>query len=346
MAQATLATEGESPGAPAPPSGAERGHAPLSLLRLLIQRREMTVIVVTVLVIIYFSYRNSNFYSVANIITLVQYFAPIAVIGAGETLVIVLAEIDLSAGAVYLTAPWFVYLLWSGGLPLGWAIAVALACCVVIGFLNGMIAVGLGVSSLIVTLATNYALFGLVLVVSNATQVDMPGVTGHFGIVFGIGDWSTILWALGIVAVAWALLKRTRFGVHITATGGNLLGAAESGIPVRRVKVWCFMLIAFASAFAGILDAIRIESINPGNSGLNIVLPGIVAAVIGGTVLTGGRGTIVGTLIGALFLGVLEDGFNMIGVSANWFYLAEGVSILVAMAVNTELGKLAARTKR
>jgi len=63
-------------------------------------------------------------------------------------------------------------------------------------------------------------------------------------------------------------------------------------------------------------------------------------------VLTGGRGTIVGTLIGALFLGVLEDGFNMIGVSANWFYLAEGVSILVAMAVNTELGKLAARTKR
>jgi simple sugar transport system permease protein len=174
----------------------------------------------------------------------------------------------------------------------------------------------------------------------------MPGVTGHFGIVFGIGDWSTILWALGIVAVAWALLKRTRFGVHITATGGNLLGAAESGIPVRRVKVWCFMLIAFASAFAGILDAIRIESINPGNSGLDIVLPGIVAAVIGGTVLTGGRGTIVGTLIGALFLGVLEDGFNMIGVSANWFYLAEGVSILVAMAVNTELGKLAARTKR
>jgi simple sugar transport system permease protein len=199
---------------------------------------------------------------------------------------------------------------------------------------------------LIVTLAINYALFGIVLIMSNDIQVDMPGQTGHFSIIFGVGAWSTILWAAAMGLFIWALLKRTRFGLHITATGGNLLAAAESGIRVRRVKVWCFVIISCASGFIGILDAIRIGSINPGSSGLDTTLPGIVAAVLGGTALTGGRGTIVGAALGAIFLGVLEDGFNLIGVNANWFYLAEGIMILVAMIVNTQLGTMARRFRR
>jgi simple sugar transport system permease protein len=206
--------------------------------------------------------------------------------------------------------------------------------------------VWLNVSSLIVTLAVNYALFGIVLIKSNDIQVDMPGQTGHFSIIFGIGAWSTILWAAAMMLAIWALLKRTRFGLHITATGGNLLAAAESGIRVRRVKVWCFIIISSASGLIGILDAIRIGSINPGSSGLDTVLPGIVAAVLGGTALAGGRGTIFGAALGAIFLGVLEDGFNLIGVNANWFYLAEGVMILVAMVANTQLGIVARRFRR
>jgi len=346
MAQATITSEDESSESPASPTRAERGSSPLSLLKVLVQRREATVVVVTVAVIVYFAIRNSSFYSVANIITIAQYVAPIAILGSAQVLLLVLAEIDLSQGQVYLTAPWFVYLIWSAGVPLGWAIAAALACSLGIGAINGLFLVRLGVPSLIVTLAMNYALFGLVLVESNATQVNMPGTTGHLGLVLGIGSWATILWAVGIGASIWVLLKKARFGTHVTATGGNLLGAAEAGIPVRRVKVWCFMISAFAAGFAGILDSIRIQSLNPGNSGLDVVLPGIVAAVIGGTALTGGRGTVLGTLIGAVFLGVLEDGFNLIGVSAYWFYLAEGVVILIAMAINTQLGSLAARTKR
>ena len=341
MAHSALAPEAVSSGAPAPPTEAERGSATPALIRMLVRRSEATVILVTIAVVIYFAIRTSSFYSVANIITIVQYVAAIAVIGGGEVLLMVLAEIDLSAGQIYLTAPWFTYFLWSDGVPIGWAIALALLCSLTIGAINGAFTVWLGVNSLVVTLATNYALFGLVLVESNYLQVNMPGTTGHFGILFGIGSWSTILWALGITIVLWVLLKRTRFGVHVTATGGNLLAAAEAGIPVRRVKVWCFMVIALISGFAGILDAIRIQSINPGNSGLDYVLPGIVAAVIGGTALTGGRGTIVGTAVGALFLGILEDGFNLIGISANWFYLVEGVVILIAMAINMQLARVA-----
>jgi simple sugar transport system permease protein len=313
---------------------------------VLLQQREATVIVVTLGVVLYFGFVNSAFFTTGNIITICQYMASIAVIGFGEVLILVLGEIDLSAGAVYLTSPWIVYFFWKDGIPIGLAIALALLCCVGIGLVNGLITVWLNVSSLIVTLAVNYVLFGFVLIKSADIQEDMPGQGGTFGKIFGIGDWSTILWAAGVMVVIWALLKRTRFGIHVIATGGNLLGAAESGIPVRRVKVWCFIIIAATSGLIGIMDGIRIGSVNPGNDGLQFVLPGIVAAVVGGTALTGGRGTILGTALGAIFLGALEDGFNLIGVNANWFFLAEGVMILVAMIANTQLGSFAKRLRR
>jgi simple sugar transport system permease protein len=304
------------------------------------------VIIVTVVVIIYFALRNANFYSSAEIATTLQYLAPYAVIGAGEVLLLVLAEIDLSAGQMFLTAPWIVFFLQSDHVPLAFAIVIALVCSLAVGAINGLITVVFNVPSLIVTLGTNYALEGIVLIVSNATQADMPGSTGEFGQIFGIGSYSEIIWALGIVAIIWVLLKKTRFGVRVTATGGNLLGAAEAGIPVKRVKVWSFMILSLGAGFIGILDAIRIQSLDPASPGLDVVLPGIVAAVIGGTVLTGGRGTVLGTLIGAVFLGVLESGFNIIGVSANLFILAEGIVILAAMVINVQLGNLAERTKR
>ena len=331
---------------PQTPAPKGPGSVAYQLVQRAMQQRELTVVLVTLFVIIYFGIANSAFYTTANIMTVAQYIASIAVIGFGEVLILVLGEIDLSAGAVYLSSPWIMYFFWTGGMPIGWAIVAAVVCCAGIGMINGLITVWLNVSSLIVTLAVNYALFGFVLIKSNDIQVNMPGQTGHFSIIFGVGAWSTILWAAAMMLAIWALLKRTRFGLHVTATGGNLLAAAESGIRVRRVKVWCFIIISCASGLIGILDAIRIGSINPGSSGLDTVLPGIVAAVVGGTALTGGRGTIVGAALGAIFLGVLEDGFNLIGVNANWFYLAEGVMILVAMVANTQLGTVARRFRR
>lgn len=328
------------------PAPKGRGSVAYRLVQRAMQQRELTVVLVTLFVIIYFGSVNSAFYTTANIITVCQYLASIAVIAFGEVLILSLGEIDLSAGAVYLSSPWFLYLFWHSGMPIGWAIVASMACCAGVGMINGLITVWLNVSSLIVTLAVNYVLFGFVLIESNDIQVDMPGQTGHFSIIFGVGAWSTTLWAAVMMLAIWALLKRTRFGLHVTATGGNLLAAAESGIRVRRVKVWCFIIISAASGLIGILDAIRIGSINPGSSGLDTVLPGIVAAVVGGTALTGGRGTIVGAALGAIFLGVLEDGFNLIGVNANWFYLAEGVMILVAMVANTQLGTVARRFRR
>jgi simple sugar transport system permease protein len=143
--------------------------------------------------------------------------------------------------------------------------------------------------------------------------------------------------------VLWFVLKKTRFGVHVIATGGNPLGAAEAGIRTRRIKVWCFMILALGAGFIGILDSIRIGSLDPAAPGTQEMFLAVSAAVIGGTALTGGRGTVLGTIIGAIVLGTLEDGFNLIGVSANAFILCEGLVILGLMAINVQLNKVITR---
>jgi simple sugar transport system permease protein len=313
---------------------------------LFFMRPEATIFIVAVALIAYFSVRNTAFYSYTNIVTMAQYTAPIAVIGAGEVLLLDLAEIDLSAGQIFLTSSWIVVILGRHGVPLGWAIGLSLVICSLLGAFNGAVVVWLKVPSFVATLGMNYVLAGWALIASADITTDMPGTTGKFGAVMGISNWSEGLWGLGIVLVIWALLKGTVFGLHTTATGGNELGAAEAGVRVRMIKVWCFVIIAFVSALIGLCDSIRIGSLDPAAPGLNEMLAGVTAAVIGGTALTGGKATVAGTLIGAIVLGVLEDGFNLIGISANWFILVEGAVILLAMAINVQLGRMTPKTLR
>jgi simple sugar transport system permease protein len=313
------------------------------LWKVVLIRREAAIIAVAAFTVAYFCVRNSNFYSYSNVVTIVQYIGPIVVIGAGEVLLLVLAEIDLSAGQTFLFSSWIVYLLFRDGVPLGFAITLSLVCCIGVGAMNGLITVLLNVPSFVTTLGTYYAMLGMVLIFSNDMQADMPGNTGKFGQAFGISSWSEIGWGLAIAAVLWFMLKKTSFGVHITATGGNPLGAAEAGIPTRRIKVWCFMILALGAGFIGILDSIRIGSLDPAAPGTSEMFLAVSAAVIGGTALTGGRGTVLGTIVGAIVLGTLEDGFNLIGVSANAFILWEGLIILAAMAVNVQLNQMITR---
>lgn len=325
--------------APPPVSRYSERGAVRRVSDVVFKRAEITIAIVLVVLVAYFSIHNSNFYSYTNVVTMMQYIAPISVIGAGEVLLLDLAEIDLSAGQVFLTAPWFVVLLHQHGFPLGWGIALSILICAAIGAFNGGVIVWLKVPSFVATLGTNYVLAGFVLIASSQIQTSMVGNTGKIGAVLGISDWSEALCALVIVLFIWAMLKGTAFGMHITATGGNELGAEEAGIAVRRVKVLCFVIIAVIAGIIGIFDSVRIGSLDPAAPGLTMMLSGVSAAVIGGTSLTGGKATVLGTLIGAFVLGVLEDGFNLIGVSANWFILVEGAVILVAMAVNVQIGR-------
>jgi simple sugar transport system permease protein len=341
------------PSAPSP-RGQQRQALSIGrrVLRLFLYQRELTPVLITVGLFAYFTIRaGSTFTDSLSLSSASGYAGPIGAIAVGEVLLLVLAEIDLSAGQVFLFAPWVEYWLYNLGVPLALAILIALLVVCGVGAINGLITVLLNVPSFVTTLAMNFILFGLVLIYSNMTQgtpIPLSASTGSPGFssqLMGSWLWSEILWVAAIAIFATVLLRRTRFGVRIIATGGNLLGAAEAGVPVRRVKVWAFVLCSFLSGLVGIVDAVKYGSLDPGNFGVDYILYAVGACVIGGTALTGGRGTVIGAFIGAILIGILEDGLTLIGVSTNDFYVWVGVVIIFAMALNAQFDRLVARSR-
>jgi simple sugar transport system permease protein len=324
------------------------------ILLVFLQKRELTPILITIAVFIYFWAKAGSaiFLSSLSLSSAAGFAGPYGAIAVGEVLLLVLAEIDLSAGQVFLFSPWVMYWMNNLGLPLALSILIALGVCCGVGAVNGLITVRLEVPSFVSTLAMNFILFGAVLIASNETQASpiplstsAPGGGGFAGKFMGDYLWAEFLWLVAITIVVHVMFTRTRFGVRIIATGGNLLGAAEAGVPIRRVKVWAFVICSFLAALMGIVDAVKYGTLDPGNAGVDYILYAVGACVIGGTALTGGRGTVVGAFIGAILLGVLQDGLTVIGVSTNDFFIYVGVVIIIAMALNVQFDRIIARSR-
>jgi simple sugar transport system permease protein len=149
-----------------------------------------------------------------------------------------------------------------------------------------------------------------------------------------------ITWAIVLVIFFQILLSRTKWGLHTVAVGGNILGASEAGINVKRIKYGNFMITGTLGAFVGLQVAFQTNSIDPSSGGYQPMFYAIAAAVIGGTVLSGGSGTIVGAFLGAVVLGILQGGFTLIGISANPLSIIFGGAILVAMIANVQFTRL------
>jgi simple sugar transport system permease protein len=336
----TVPADAEGPGQRPSDVGGTQGWAG-RLARRFLTLREGSVILVTAVTIIYFAATTANFTTTDNFKNLLPYFAPFAILGAGQVFVMINGEIDLSIGAVYLLAPFiFQKLVDQANFPLLPALVAALLVCMLIGAINGFFVAVVGIASFVVTLGMLFALEGATLVITHAQQVQMPGtsVTGvsSFAQVFGAGTYSELIWALAVVAVLQVVLSLTRWGIYTVSVGGNRLGAAEAGINVQWNLIRNFVLCASLAGLVGILEAVRTTSASPDPSGANEVLfQGISAAVIGGTLLSGGSGTVVGALIGAVFLGVLNDGLIIKGVNADYEFLYLGIAILIAMTLNT-----------
>jgi simple sugar transport system permease protein len=332
------------------------------VLERLVGLREGSIIVVALVTAIYFSLNTSSFFTGANFKTLLPYFAPFAIIAAGEVFVMILGEIDLSIGAMYLFAPFLFYkLVSSGGLPLVPSVIIALIVCMAVGFVNGFFVAVVGISSFVTTLGMLFTFEGLSLIISHGTPVPTPGATVHqtvqnvthvvnghtvvlpetvnhigsFAKVFGGGTYSEVIWAVVIVALLQVVLTFTRWGLYTVAIGSNKLGAAEAGVRVKLVMIRNFVLCSLLAGLVGIFEAVRATSVQPDPAGANeILFLAIAAAVIGGTLLAGGSGTVVGALIGALFLGILKDGLILQGVNANYLLFYTGLAIIIAMTVN------------
>jgi simple sugar transport system permease protein len=305
------------------------------------QTQELVMALIGVALAIFFAVYSSAFANSDNAPTLAAYVAPIMFFAVAEVFVLTLGEIDLSVGQVYVLSPFLVVFLNDTGLNLVVCIVAALLIAALIGWINGIITVWLRVPSFITTLGTVFALKGIVLLASDGIQVN-PAGTGSLASVLGGWSFSEIIWALAVAVIAHLIFRRTVFGLHITAVGGNQIASGEAGVKVGRVKIWCFVLCAFLGGLIGIFDGYHIGSLNPGTDGLQLMFYGVAAAVVGGTALTGGRGTMVGAAIGALVLGILEDGFNIIGVNAFAYQLVLGLAILGAMVLNIQLERVRA----
>jgi simple sugar transport system permease protein len=323
------------------------------LVRRFLIAREGSIIIVTVLLAVYFAASlpaSSHFVSISNFQNLLQYFAPFAILAAGEVFLMINAEIDLSIGGVYLFAPLLFYEIVGGGIPWLPAAILAIGICCVIGLVNGFIVAVLNVNSFIATLGTLFTTSGLTLIISHAVQLQMPGATvtsnasgNHittFASVFGAGTYSELVWALVIVIALQLALTRTRWGLHTVAVGSNRVAAAEAGVKVRWVLIRNFVVCSACAGLVGILESVRTDAISPDPGSANqILLFAIAAAVVGGTLLAGGAGTVVGAMLGALFLGILQDGLAIKGVNADYLDFYLGLAILLAMVINVFVGR-------
>ncbi len=368
MASATQESAGQGPLGSGGPTH-ERRTLPggREILERLISLREGSIIVVTIIVAIYFSANTSTFFTGANFETLLPYFAPIAVLAVGEVFVMILGEIDLSIGGMYMFAPIVFYKLDTAGLGLLPSLILAVLVCMAVGAINGAFVAIVGVSSFVTTLGMLFGFEGLSLILSHGTPVATPGaqvhatevmvhhvVNGHsitlpekvnhvgtFAKIFGAGIYSELIWAVALMVILQVVLTFTRWGLYTVAIGSNKLGADEAGVKVKLVTIRNFVLCAGLAGLVGVFEAIRSQTIQPDPSGPNeLLLIAIAGAVIGGTLLSGGSGTVVGAFIGALFLGILKDGLILQGVNANYLLFYTGIAIVVAMTANVYVGRV------
>jgi simple sugar transport system permease protein len=322
------------------PAPASRRRVATGLGAGVLRLRELSVVLVVAVLIVYFAVSNSSFLTSSNLGNIANFTSAIAIVAAGEVFLLVCGEIDLSAGMTFALVPFVMLAANDAGVPMLLAVLLGLLVAVAIGLFNGLVTQLLRLPSFITTLGSLYLLHGITLKVSNNFPRPAPqdGVLWH---VLGAGRWSVLLWAIALAVVMQVVLTQTNWGVHTIATGANLLGAAEAGIRTRLVKIRAFVLTAVFAGLAGILDGVHIsQSFDPNAGGNDLMFQAVAACVIGGTALLGGSGTVIGAFFGAVLLGVLQDGFNIQGISSTTFIVVEGVAILIAMVLNTQLARL------
>jgi simple sugar transport system permease protein len=332
----------ETTGQTTPTRAAEAGERGLGwrLWGAFIRVRELSVLLVAAGLVIYFQAANPAFLSEGNILSLARFSVPYVVIAAALCLLLICGEIDLSVGQSFAFAPIVMYLAYDRFfLVLPLAVLIGLLAVALVGLINGLITVYFGVSSLIATLGMFFLLAGLNVTLTGGFPATTPQTSAATQ-VLGEYPWAGAIWALIIVIVLQVVLARTRWGLHTYATGGNPLGSREAGVNVARIKIGNFMLCAVLGGFVGVIEAFRINSIDPLAGGPNIVLLCIAGAVIGGTALLGGVGTATGAFLGALVLTILQNGFTLQGISAYTFNIILGLAILIAMVLNAYVVRL------
>lgn len=289
-----------------------------------------------IVLVIFFSVANENFLTFSNISGVLLSTAVIGILAVGTTFVIITGGIDLSIGTgMTLAAVMTGVLLTNMGLPLVVGVLGGILTGAAMGFINGFNVSILGIPSFIATLAMMLIAQGLALVISGTAPIyfnETPGFTDISlgSLVPGFALPNAVLILFMLAAVAWVLLSKSIIGRYTFSIGSNEEATRISGIDVRKWKILIYTLAGCFTGIAGVVLAARLNSAQPA-LGLGYELEAIAAVVIGGTSLQGGKGSIVGTLIGALIMSVLTNGLRIMSIPQEWQTVVVGIVILIAV---------------
>ena len=288
------------------------------------------------------SITTNKFLTPNNIISVLRQISINAYIALGMTMIIILGHIDLSVGAIVaMSGTLTVGLIVNQGVPMGLAIFFGILVGMVAGLIDGLIVSYFRVPAFIITMAMMNICNGVAYVYSGgrSTRID-----DNFFAAIGTGYlFNTIplpvVYLVILIAVVSFLLSKTKFGTYIYAIGGNREAAHLSGVPIKKVEIIVFTISGVLSAFAGLVLCSRMFSGQP-SVGSGYEMDAIAASVLGGTSMSGGKGRISGTIIGAMVIGVISNGLNLIGVSSYWQLIVKGLIIGAAVIFDAQKGKV------
>jgi simple sugar transport system permease protein len=324
-------------------------------LRRLLTRPELAAVAGSILVFAFFAVvaGDYGFLTTAGAASYLEVAAQLGIVAVPVALLMIAGEFDLSVGSMVGAAGMIIAISVSEyGLPLLVGVLLAFAVALVVGFLNGYLVIKTGLPSFIVTLGMLFALRGLTIgfarLLTGRTQIGLSDSgSGVMQTLFAgsIGDFPvSIIWWFVLAALGTYVLQRTVFGNWIFGAGGDANAARNVGVPVSRVKITLFMCTAASAALLAtiqVLDAGSADVLR----GTLLELQAIAAAVIGGVLLTGGYGSVIGALFGALIFGMVQQGIFFTGVSTDWFQVFVGVMLLIAVMFNNVIRKRAAEAR-
>jgi ribose/xylose/arabinose/galactoside ABC-type transport system permease subunit len=280
---------------------------------------------------------SEHFLSFENLRNVLRQISVVAIVASAVTLVMIAGGLDLSVGGVVALSGVVSALLAVNGLPIPLAFAAGVATGAVVGFVNGFLVVQMGLNSVIATLGTLYMARGVASLMTGGVPVhNVPAGYSTIGTGFIAGIPIPVLIMLAVVVVFAILQRATLLGKYAIAIGSNFEAARLAGIRVNAVRMTLYVLSGTMAGLGGILISSRLSSGQPtAASGLEFDV--IVAAILGGVSLAGGEGSVIGTLIGALILGVISNGLNILGVEPFWQTILQGVILVVAVSIDIVL---------
>src|SRR6201987_1001002 len=325
------------------------GSALRRLFRIYLEKPELAGVASLVLLTLVFEIRsNGVFLSAENLRGILGLLPEVGLVSIGVTVLMICGEFDLSVGSMFALMPVSVALMTNAGVPFIPAMLLGLLIAALVGLANGFITLTFNIPSFITTLGMLFIVRSLNVVITGGfpplLASELPvGVFTQFVGPGGILR-ASFIWFAIIALAAGAMLGGSNFGNWIHATGGFMDAAAAMGVPVRGVKMACFILCAMLAGFAGTIQVFRLGAPLP-SIGDGLELQAVAAAVIGGTALTGGVGTVLGAIVGALLIRVIDNGLVLSRVDANWFKCAIGGLTIFAVVANAWLRQTARRIK-